>query len=104
MIIALGLTATLSLLAAAADPPGTAPAAPVGQASGVTIKPESTVTYAPPKAADQKDEQVVCHSEAVLGSRLPVRRCRTVRDIKDRMLNDQQMVEHAQQNLQIRSN
>ena len=56
------------------------------------------------KAADQKDSQMVCKSEAVLGSRLPVRRCRTVGDIKDRMLQDQQQVQRAQANLQERSN
>lgn len=78
--------------------------APVSSAevSGAPAGP--VMTYAPPKAADQKDNQLVCKSEAVLGSRLPVRRCRTVADIKDRMLQDQQAVDRAQANLQIKSN
>ena len=79
-----------------------APAAPEAAAPAKPAPP--TPVYAPPKAADQKDDQIVCHSQSVLGSRLPVRRCRTVGEIKERTFNDQQMVEHAQQNLQIRSN
>ena len=62
------------------------------------------MTYAPAKAADQKDDQLICKSEPVLGSRLPVRRCRTVADMKDRMLQDQQAVERAQANIHIKSN
>ena len=79
--------------------------APAAPEAAVPARPASpSTTYAPPKAADQKDDQMVCSNQAVLGSRLPVRRCRTVRDIKERTFNDQQMVDHAQQNLQIRSN
>jgi hypothetical protein len=62
------------------------------------------ITYAPPKVVDQKDNQLVCRTEPVLGTRLPVRRCRSVGDMKDRTLNDRQMVEHVQENLQLRSN
>jgi hypothetical protein len=57
------------------------------------------MTYAPPKAADQKDDQLVCKSEAVLGSR----RCRTVGEIKDRALQDQQAIDRAQANIHIKS-
>ena len=69
-----------------AEPP--APAAPKTEAA--------PVTYAPPKAADAKDNQMVCKSEPVLGSRLPVRRCRTVADIRDRQQQDREAIEHAQ--------
>ena len=70
-----------------AEPP--APAAPKSEAT-------PPVTYAPPKAADAKENQMVCRTEAVLGSRLPVRRCHTVADIRDRQLQDRQEIEHAQ--------
>jgi len=94
------LVAGVLMTEAAAAPPTTtvAPATVTGQPA------PPAVSYAPPKAADQKDDQIVCRSEAVLGSRLPVRRCRTVHDIKDRMLQDQQAVDRAQANLQTRSN
>lgn len=95
MFIALLMAGVLTTGAAAAAAP-----APATQA-----KPAAPgLTYAPAKAADQKDDQLVCTTQAVLGSRMPVRRCRTVGDIKDRSLNDRQMVEHAQSNLQWRSN
>jgi hypothetical protein len=99
VIIALGLVASLSLSTAAGPPDGTP--APASQAAPVVVTPAPPLTYAPAKAADQKDDQLVCHTEAVLGSRLPVRRCRTVRDIKERMLSDQQAIDRAQANLQI---
>lgn len=70
-------------------------AEPVGPAAA---KPAATepMTYAPPKAADAKDNQLVCRTEGVLGSRMPVRRCRTVADMKDRQLQDRAAIEHAQ--------
>jgi hypothetical protein len=70
-----------------AEPP--APAAPKTEAA-------PPLTYAPPKAADAKEAQLVCRTEAVLGSRLPVRRCRTVADIRDRQQQDREAIEHAQ--------
>ncbi|MFL5297802.1 MAG: hypothetical protein ACJ798_15615 [Phenylobacterium sp.] len=97
VVFAGGVLAAVSVSAASAA--GVDPAAPA-PAPAVQAGP----TYAPPKAADQKDGQLICRSEAVLGSRMPVRRCRTVGDIKDRQLQDRQNVEHAQQNLQIRGN
>jgi hypothetical protein len=54
------------------------------------------MTYAPPKAAEAKDNQLVCKTEAVLGSRMPVRRCHTVAEIKDRQQQDRAAIEHAQ--------
>ena len=98
MFVALLIAGVLATDAAA---PAVAPE-PVGAAHAKPATPG--LTYAPPKAADQKDDQLVCTTQAVLGSRMPVRRCRTVGDIKDRSLNDRQMVEHAQSNLQWRSN
>src|SRR5689334_14067686 len=94
----------VSLLIAAAAAT-TAPAAAPSVAPAEVTAPVSGAPsgYAPPKAADQKDFQLVCRSEAVLGSRLPVRRCRTVADIKDRGLQDRQQIEHAQQNLNLPS-
>lgn len=80
----------LSLLVAAAlwaEPTGPAAKAPAAQ---------PTLTYAPPKAADAKDNQLVCKSEPVLGSRMPVRRCHTVAEIKDRQQQDREAIEHAQ--------
>ncbi|WP_372783012.1 hypothetical protein [Phenylobacterium sp.] len=101
LVIAASLAAGAAAAAPSEAPPP--PATTVSPATA-TAPPASTLTYAPPKAADQKDDQLVCQSQAVLGSRLPVRRCRTVADIKDRQRNDREMVEHAQSNLQIRSN
>jgi hypothetical protein len=90
---------TASLLAAG-DPPASASTyAPTPVAS-----PTAGPVYAPAKASEQKDNQFLCKSEPVIGSRLPVRRCRTVGDIKDRSLQDRQEIEHAQTNLQIRGN
>ena len=76
-------------------------APPAPAAAPTAAKAAPTMTYAPPKAADQKDEQLVCKSEPVLGSRLPVRRCRTVADIKDRRLQDQQAIDRAQANVHL---
>jgi hypothetical protein len=98
MLLSLFLAATLL-----SEPP--AAPAPSTVAPATVVKPAAPqMTYAPAKAADQKDDQLICKSEAVLGSRLPVRRCRTVRDVKDRALQDQQAVERAQANINIRSN
>ena len=100
MLLSLVLAgALLDQAAAPAQQPTVAPATVNGDRPAA-----ASMTYAPAKAADQKDSQLVCKSEAVLGSRLPVRRCRTVGDIKDRMLQDQQQVQRAQANLQERSN
>jgi len=80
----------LSLLVATAlwaEPTGPAAKAPANQ---------PPLTYAPPKAADAKDNQLVCRTEAVLGSRMPVRRCHTVAEIKDRQQQDREAIEHAQ--------
>ncbi|HEY2749753.1 hypothetical protein [Phenylobacterium sp.] len=95
----LALMVTTSLLAAGDPPASASTSAPTPVAN-----PTAGPAYAPAKASEQKDTQLVCKSEPVLGSRLPVRRCRTVGDIKDRSLQDRQEVEHAQQNLQIRGN
>jgi hypothetical protein len=101
MLVSLFLAGALLAQAAppTSQPPTVAPATVAGDRPAA-----ASLTYAPAKAADQKDGQLVCKSEAVLGSRLPVRRCRTVGDIKDRMLQDQQQVQRAQANLQERSN
>ncbi|HEY2356331.1 MAG TPA: hypothetical protein VGH86_02685, partial [Phenylobacterium sp.] len=93
------LIATGAAAAAPAEPP-------VASVTVTGAPPPTTpaITYAPPKVVDQKDNQLVCRTEPVLGTRLPVRRCRSVGDMKDRTLNDRQMVEHVQENLQLRSN
>jgi hypothetical protein len=96
MFLAMLAAAALAteVTAAPAPAPGAPAAAPVAGA----------MTYAPPKAADQKDDQLVCKTTAVLGSRLPVRRCATVGDVKDRAQQDRETIRHAQENLQWRSN
>jgi hypothetical protein len=79
----------LSLLIAAAvgaEPP--AAAAP---------KPNPPVTTAPAKTARAKDTQVVCKTEPAPGSRLPIRRCSTVADLRTRQLLDRQELERMQQ-------
>jgi len=99
MLLSVLLAGALFAEAAAAPTPQTvAPATVTGD------KAAAPMTYAPPKAADQKDNQLICKSEPVLGSRLPVRRCHTVADVKDRMLQDQQAIDRAQANLNIKSN
>jgi hypothetical protein len=79
-----------------------APASATPAASPVTIPGKTDVTYAPPKAADQKENQLVCKMEPVMGSHMMQRRCRSVADIKDRALQDRMQIEHAQQNIQLR--
>jgi hypothetical protein len=99
LLSALLVGAVLSQAAPPAAPPTTvAPATVTGERPA-----GAPLTYAPAKAADQKNDQLVCKSEAVLGSRLPVRRCRTVGDIKDRALQDQQAIDRAQANIHIKS-
>jgi hypothetical protein len=98
---ALVAAAILCVAGAAVAGPAEPPAAAAAPAAASSAP---AASYAPAKAKDQKDDQVVCHSEAVLGSRMPVRRCRTVREIKERTFNDREMVEHSQANLQWRSN
>ena len=71
-------------------------AAPVPAPPAPKTPTEAPLTYAPAKAAEAKDNQLVCRTEAVLGSRMPVRRCHTVADIRDRQLSDRQEIEHAQ--------
>ena len=100
MLVSFVFTAALLAQSAAAPPPDPSTVAP----ATVTKPAAAPMTYAPAKAADQKDDQLICKSEPVLGSRLPVRRCRTVADMKDRMLQDQQAVERAQANIHIKSN
>ncbi|HEY8002652.1 MAG TPA: hypothetical protein VIE16_00400 [Phenylobacterium sp.] len=48
--------------------------------------------------APKKDEtqEMVCHSEQILGSRMPVKRCRTKGDIATQKLEDRQTLERMQ--------
>ena len=90
----LGLMAATLLMSQAA--PAAAPA-PAPEAT-----PKATnVTYAPPKAADQKDDQLVCKMELPIGSKIPKRTCRSVGDIRDKALQDRLQIEHAQQNISM---
>src|SRR4051812_24080022 len=106
MNLAAVLAASLAVVGAEAPaqtPTPPAAAAGVSPVIVVSATPPAGPVYAPAKAADQKDDQFVCKTEAVLGSRLPVRRCRTVHDMNDRAREDREMVDRAQSNLQIRS-
>ena len=90
VLVALALAVATS--AAAQTPPSGAPAAK--EAAANTVSPATAV--GPKATAPDDPNKLVCKSEPVLGSRLPVRRCRTVADIRDRQLQDRQSVEHAQ--------
>jgi hypothetical protein len=50
---------------------------------------------APEKAKDDSNA-MVCRSEPVLGSRMPVKRCRTKGDMAAQKLEDRQAIERAQ--------
>ncbi len=91
------LTAALLMAQAQAAP---APASPTTVAPAVVTS-KTAITYAPPKAADQKDNQLVCRNELPMGSRIPVRRCRSVGDMRDRALQDRMQIEHAQANISM---
>jgi hypothetical protein len=57
----------------------------------------TTVTPATSIAPKKDDTQeMVCHSEPVLGSRMPVKRCRTKGEMATRKLEDRQTVERMQ--------
>jgi hypothetical protein len=57
----------------------------------------TTVAPATSVAARKDDSQeMVCHSEEVLGSRMPVKRCRTKGEMATRKLEDRQTVERMQ--------
>ena len=86
-------------------------AAPILQASAATPVSPVTVTgvaaaSAAPAAAAAPDvvgfkgrvgkNGLVCANEPVLGSRMPVRRCRSPEDIVARRIQDQQSLDHLQ--------
>jgi hypothetical protein len=99
-VILLGLLAAVLVMGQAA--PASAPAVATAAPADVIAPKATVITYAPPKAADQKPDQLVCKMENPIGSRIPVRRCRSVGDIADKALQDRMQIEHAQQNIQMR--
>jgi hypothetical protein len=58
-------------------------------------QPAKTEAAAPQKAKDDPNT-MVCRSEPVLGSRMPVKRCRTKGDMAAQKLEDRQAIERAQ--------
>lgn len=90
MILALA-TASLLLAAAPADPPRTdsAPAKP--PAASKTVDPAVV------QGKDKDDpNQLVCHNETPVGSRLPVKKCMTKGEAAMRKFEDRQDLERAQ--------
>ncbi len=84
MIVAL-LAATVLL--ADVTPAATPAAAPAAKAAAAPTTAQ--------KAADS-NSKLVCKSEAVLGSRMPVKKCRTVGDAAAEKLEAQQALERMQ--------
>jgi len=64
-------------------------------AAAQPAQPAKTEAAAPQKAKDDPNT-VVCRSEPVLGSRMPVKRCRTKGDMAAQKLEDRQAIERAQ--------
>jgi hypothetical protein len=85
------VAAAFLLSAGAADPPRTdaAPASP--PAASKTVDP----AVVQGKAKDDPN-QLVCHTETPVGSRLPVKKCMTKGEAAMRRLDDRQMIERAQ--------
>jgi hypothetical protein len=66
-------------------------------ATATPAKPAATVSQATGVAAKQRDpEALVCKSEPVLGSRLPVKRCRSQGDMAQQKIQDRQALERTQ--------
>jgi hypothetical protein len=89
-ILVAGMLLADSTAALQAAPDATAtPAKPAATAQ--------TVSQATGVAAKQRDpEALVCKSEPVLGSRLPIKRCRTQGDMAQQKIQDRQALERSQ--------
>jgi hypothetical protein len=88
MFVAL-LAATALMAGSAAAAPAEPTAAPATQAAPAAADPKSQ----PKKSGGNK---LVCRSEAVLGSRLPVKRCRTTEAIAQERAEDQRNLDKIQ--------
>ena len=64
-------------------------------AAAQPASPAKAEAAAPEKTKDDSNT-MVCHSEPVLGSRMPVKRCRTKGDMAAQKLEDRQAIERAQ--------
>jgi len=75
-----------------------AQAAPAGDAGASASPPPSapgaTAAVAPAKA--QKSDELICHSEEVLGTRFPKKICYTRSELADRSRQDQENLNHMQ--------
>ena len=80
-----------------ADSTAALQAAPDATATPAKPAATQTVAQATGVAAKQRDpEALVCKSEPVLGSRLPIKRCRTQGDMAQQKLQDRQALERSQ--------
>lgn len=80
-----------AILAAAVLLADTTAAVQAQEAKPTTVTPATSVA---PKKDDS--QEMVCHSEQVLGSRMPVKRCRTKGDMAAQKLEDRQALERMQ--------
>jgi hypothetical protein len=88
-ILVAGMLLADSTAALQVAPDATAPAKPAATAQ--TVSPATGV------AEKQRDpETLVCRSEPVLGSRLPIKRCRSQGDIAQQKIQDRQALERSQ--------
>ena len=84
--------------AAVGDAPAAAPApspAPASATSGTSVAPV-TVNGAKAKTANLEPGRLICHNETVLGTLFPKKVCATQREIAERRLNDQKVVNDFQ--------
>jgi hypothetical protein len=81
------------LVSQAATADVTPPAAANAPATTAAEKPENTSAPKPDKNGK------ICHKEAVLGSRMPVRICETPDEIASRKASAREMVDAAQRDL-----
>jgi hypothetical protein len=83
----IGAVLTVAILLADAAPAAAQPQAPVAAAPG------DQVASAKPKV---NRDGMVCHTEEILGSRIPKRVCMTPAAAEDRALQDQQNLQRMQ--------
>jgi hypothetical protein len=80
--------------AAVADAPAAAPT-PAPATAGTSVAPV-TVNGAKTKTANLEPGRLICHNETVLGTLFPKKVCATQREIAERRLNDQKVVNDFQ--------
>jgi hypothetical protein len=93
MISAIFVAAALFMQAAPGAAPATDSAAAPPRSSAVS---PLTVTGKKAAAVDLSQSEVICHSEAVIGSLFPKKVCASRREINERRLQDRQVVEDFQ--------